>query len=269
MTRVWGEDGALLAETDGLAELESRLVAVPDVDVLDAHVHLGRDADGHELASEDLLADLKRWGLAGAVCFPASDPGDDRQFARANAVVREAADDARLIPFCRLNPAAPGWEQELATALAAGVRGVKLHPVGQSFRPESPESIAVVRAAGAEGLPVLFHAGFGARRLAEPFAALRAAAPDTRLILAHGGRGDARGLAAVFAEDDGVLFDTSLASLTDLVDLPPARICFGSDRPYGDYATAIDLVRRAARLARWSAPEIAGVFAGNLRRWLV
>lgn len=268
MTRVWGEHGALLAEAEALAELEERLVPVPDVEVFDAHVHLGRDADGHELAAADLLADIERWHLAGAVCFPASDPGDDGQFARANALVREAASDSRLIPFCRLDPATAGWEQELATALAAGVRGVKLHPVGQSFRPESPESIAVVRAAGAEGLPVLFHAGFGARRLAAPFAELRAAAPDTRLILAHGGRGDARGLAAAFADDEGVMFDTSLASLTDLVDLPPARLCFGSDRPYGDHATAIDLVRRAARLARWSPEETAGVFAGNLRRWL-
>ena len=32
-----------------------------------------------------LLADLERWGLESAVCFPANEPGPDRQFAGANA----------------------------------------------------------------------------------------------------------------------------------------------------------------------------------------
>ena len=272
MKRVWGEDAAQLealgVDVEALSALEAGLVAPPGCEVLDAHVHLGRDADGHRLTGVELLADLERWAISAAVCFPANAPGADGQFAAANASVREAAADPRVIPFCRLDPGAPGWEDELALAVGAGVRGLKLHPVGQSFRPESPESIDVVRAAAAAGLPVLFHAGFGARPLAAPFAALREAVPDARLILAHGGRGDARGLADAFAGDERVLFDTSLASLADLVDLPPARVCFGSDRPYGDYATAIDLVLRAARRAEWSAAELASVFAENLRAWL-
>lgn len=266
--RVWGEDGALLEDAEALAGLERRLVDLPAHEIVDAHVHLGRDRDGHELSLEGLTADLERWGIAGAICFPASEPGEDGQFAHANAAVRAAAADPRITPFCRLDPSSPGWEDELAVALSGGARGVKLHPVGQSFRPESPESIAVVEAATAESLPVLFHAGFGARRLAEPFTALRAAVPTARLILAHGGRGDARALADAFATDERVLFDTSLAALPDLICLPPARLCFGSDRPYGDYATALDLVVRAGHLAGWSADELANVFAGNLRSWL-
>lgn len=269
MTRVWGEDGELLEEMEALVELERRLVPPPAHEILDAHVHLGRDADGHELRAAELIADLDRWGISAAVCFPASEPGDDGQFAEANAAVRRAAAaDGRIIPFCRLDPGAPGWEQELGRALESGVRGVKLHPVGQSFHPESREGIAVVAAATGAGVPVLFHAGFGARRLAEPFLALRAAVPDARLVLAHGGRGDARALAEAFAGDDGVLFDTSLAVLPDLIGLPAERLCFGSDRPYGDYATGIDLVTRAGRIAGWSDAETAAVLAGNLRAWL-
>lgn len=272
MSRVWGEDSSLLAEAGldvgRLADLEAETPRAVNR-VVDAHVHLGRDVDGHELAADGLGADLDRWGIAAAVCFPASQPGPDRQFHDANAMVRDAASaDSRLTPFCRLDPSAPGWEAELEACCRSGVRGLKLHPVAQSFRPESPESCAAVAAASEAGLPVLFHAGFGARRLAEPFAALRASVPDARLILAHGGRGDARALLDVFRGDDRLLFDTSLATLTDLVEIPPAQLCFGSDRPYGDYATAVDLVRRAARRAEWTATQQDAVWAGNIEAWL-
>jgi hypothetical protein len=64
------------------------------------------------------------------------------------------------------------------------------------------------------------------------------------------------------------MLDTSLAALADLVALPPERICFGSDRPYGDHATALLLVRRAADVAGWSADDLTGVMGANLRRWL-
>ena len=58
-------------------------------------------------------------------------------------------------------------------------------------------------------------------------------------------------------------FDTSLAALVDLVDLPPARLVFGSDRPYGDYATGLQLAGCAARVAGWSAAELLGVMSAN------
>jgi predicted TIM-barrel fold metal-dependent hydrolase len=55
-----------------------------------------------------------------------------------------------------------------------------------------------------------------------------------------------------------------LAALPDLVGLPPERLLFGSDRPYGDYATALQLVGLAARIAAWSDAQVAGILAGNL-----
>ena len=47
---------------------------------------------------------------------------------------------------------------------------------------------AVVRDAAALGWPVTIHAGYGARPLAEPMAALVEAAPGARIVLAHAGR---------------------------------------------------------------------------------
>ena len=129
---MWGEDPAQLAAAglpvEELAARERDLEAglgLPDGERWDAHAHLGRDADGHALTAEGLLADLDRWGFAGAVCFPANEPGEDGQFAGANRRVLEAAaaSGGRLVPFCRLDPGLP-WEEALATAADAGARGL-------------------------------------------------------------------------------------------------------------------------------------------------
>jgi predicted TIM-barrel fold metal-dependent hydrolase len=237
--------------------------------IVDAHVHLGRDADGHALTADALLRDLDRWGIAAAVCFPPSAPGPGGQFSEANDAVLAAARGApeRVIPFCRLDPNGD-WAPELERAAEAGARGLKLHPVGQSFRPESDQSMEAVSAATARGWPVLFHAGFGARRLAEPFARLADAVPDARLILAHGGRGDARALAHQFAGEARIAFDTSLATVIDVAALAPAQLMFGSDRPYGEHAGALHLIAATAGVAGWSDADIAAVLGGNLMRWL-
>ena len=274
--RIWGEhrhalEGAGLSASE-LAGLEEELqdaLALPDVPILDAHVHLGRDADGHALDAEDLVADLDRWRIGTAVCFPANQPGASGRFTEANDVVLNAAREhpGRIVPFCRLDPTGE-WEAELMRAAAAGARGLKLHPVGQSFRPESEAGVAAVAAATTRGWPVLFHAGFGARRLAGPLADLLRQVPDARLILAHGGRGDARALAAEFAGDPRVLFDTSLATVADLATLPPAQLVFGSDRPYGEHASALHLVAAAAGVAGWDDVQLAGLLGANLAGWL-
>lgn len=277
-SRVWGEDRDLLAaagvDVATLDDLERAVTAEgprpAGVPVLDAHVHLGRDADGHELDRAGLLADMDRHGVDAAVCFPANDPGSDGQFSLANWNVAQAAAQApgRVIPFCRVDPRRPGAAEAMDRAAAAGARGLKLHPVAQRFRPEDPATIMVVRDASARGWPVLIHAGFGARALAAPIAALADAAPEATLILAHGGRGDARALRGGLADRPGIMFDTSLAALSDLVATPPERLCFGSDRPYGEHASALHLVACAARVAGWSPEGYAGVLGANLARIL-
>ncbi len=276
--RVWGEDAAQLAalgaDLDALTALEHTLAAelddLPREGSVDAHVHLGRDADGHQLDDVSLLADLDRWDISAAVCFPANEPGGDGRFVAANDAVSAAAarSDGRIVPFCRVDPSVPGAREVLAAAADGGARGLKLHPVAQRFRPEAPEVVAVVRDAADRGWPVTIPAGYGARALAGPIAALVAAVPDARIILAHAGRGDARALADRLHGWPNVMLDTSLAALCDLVALPPERLCFGSDRPYGDHATALRLVLTAGRIARWSPEQTAGVMGGNLRRWI-
>ncbi len=275
--RLLGQDAAVLAaagsDIDALREIEAwarRAVVVPDgAQIVDAHVHLGVDRDGHALAAADLVADMDANGIAASVAFPANEPGADGDFREANGRVADAASayPGRIIPFCRIDPTLP-IGRVLADADATGVRGVKLHPVAQRFHPEGEECVRVVREATDRGWPVLFHAGFGARPLGDAFARLIDQVPDARLILAHGGRGDHRALAAATAGHPGVLFDSSIAALPDLVTLAPERIVFGSDRPYGDHAQALHLVGVAARVAGWDDTAVRGVLGETLLKWI-
>jgi predicted TIM-barrel fold metal-dependent hydrolase len=269
--RVFGQSASLLAEAGidvtALAGLEDAVAlagGLPDGPRADIHVHLGRDRDRHTLSVEDLVDDMDRWGFGLAAAFALNDPGAAGDFVEANAMVSASAArrTARLVPFCRVDPNT-GWETAIDRAESAGARGLKLHPVAQRFAPDSDAVIACVARATAAGWPVLIHAGFGARARAAPLARLADAVPGARLILAHGARGDARAVREALAEHPGVWFDTSLAALSDLVDLPPERLMFGSDRPYGDYATGLQLVGCAARLAGWSSAQIDAVMYGN------
>ncbi|MBJ7366550.1 MAG: amidohydrolase family protein [Thermoleophilia bacterium] len=275
--RLLGQDAAVLAaagaDIDALREIEAwarRAVVVPDgAQIVDAHVHLGIDRDGHALAAADLVADMDANGIGASVAFPADEPGMDGDFREANSRVADAAVayPGRIIPFCRIDPTLP-IGRVLADADATGVRGVKLHPVAQRFHPEGDECVRVVREATDRGWPVLFHAGFGARPLGDAFARLIDQVPDARLILAHGGRGDHRALAAATAGHPGVLFDSSIAALPDLVTLAPERIVFGSDRPYGDHAQALHLVGVAARVAGWDDTAMRGMLGETLLKWI-
>ncbi len=275
--RLLGQDASVLeaagADVKALRALERQAVGTVALPaghrVVDAHVHLGVDRDGHALAADDLVADLDAAGIDAAVAFPPDEPGPGGDFRHANDRVAEAADRhaGRIIPFCRVDPAV-GAERAMQHAHEFGARGLKLHPVAQRFAPESDACVQVVRHATELGWPVLFHAGFGARPLGPAFAALLERVPTARLILAHGGRGDHRALAAVAAGYPDMVFDTSIAALPDLAALPPERIVFGSDRPYGDHAQALHLVGMAARVAGWDDRAMLGVMSGNLMRLL-
>jgi predicted TIM-barrel fold metal-dependent hydrolase len=269
--RIFGESADLLRhggiDVVELGERERELVrglGLPEGPRADVHAHLGRDRDGHALSAEQLIEDMDRWGIGHAAVFALNDPGPDGTFSAANdgvlaSVGRHAS---RLVPFCRIDPNT-NWQAVLERAALGGARGLKLHPIAQRFGPADEAAIACVAAATANGWPVLIHAGYGARSLADPLVALLAAVPDARLILAHGARGDARAVRHALADHPGVWFDTSLAALADLVDLPPERLVFGADRPYGDYATALQLVALAARAAGWSVEQTRGVLAGH------
>jgi len=93
--------------------------------LIDAHTHLALDEDGRSLTVEQLLAMLDVAGARRACVFPLHDPERRPGYRVPNDRVLQWAreSDARLIPFCRLDPA----EEPLAEARprhGAGTAGV-------------------------------------------------------------------------------------------------------------------------------------------------
>jgi hypothetical protein len=81
------------------------------------------------------------------------------------------------------------------------------------------------------------------------------------VILAHAGISDLGLLRDDAAELPNLLFDSSWWQIGDMLDLltsvPPGRVLYGSDMPYGHGLQASFLLRRAARQAGWSEEQLA------------
>jgi uncharacterized protein len=240
-----------------------------DAEVLDAHTHLGLDEDGRSLTLEQLLALLDDAGARRACVFPLHDPERRPGYRKPNdrvlAWARESA--GRLIPFCRLDPAEdPLGESE--RCLAAGARGIKLHPRAQDFVFEGREMDGLFRLAETAGVPILIHAGRGLPPLGAGLVDLARRHPGAVLILAHGAICDQGVLTAGLAEHPGVLFDISCFFPLDVIELfarvPAERIVFASDPPYGRPASSLYMALRVTQQAGLDAPATRGVLGATM-----
>ncbi len=257
-----------------LAEAQRLLPA--GAEVFDAHTHLGLDEDGRSLALAELLEMLDEAHARRACVFPLHDPERRPAYSVPNdrvlAWARES--EGRLIPFCRLDPS----EDPLAEAercLAAGARGIKLHPRAQEFGFDGSELRGIFAVAEQAGVPILIHAGRGLPPIARGLAELALAHPEVVLILAHGAICDQGILTSMLADHPGVLYDTSCFFALDVIELlaraPAERIVFASDPPYGQPQSGLYMALRVAahagldeRTTRGMLGEtIAGLFDGR------
>jgi predicted TIM-barrel fold metal-dependent hydrolase len=212
--------------------------AVPGVRLFDTHTHLGQnDPDGMKQTPAELLQTLDEADAVGAFTFPMHEPDGYRP---ANDMVIDAADgaDGLLVCFCRVSPETGTAPDEARRALAAGARGIKLHPRAEQFTLDHPAVRELAAIAHERRLPILIHAGRGIPALGSHTVALAEEFPDARFILAHAGITDLAWIWRVAADLPNLLFDTSWFMGADLRALyslvPPGQILFASDAPYGN-----------------------------------
>jgi hypothetical protein len=235
-----------------LAEVERLRPA--DVEVIDAHTHLGLDEDGRSLTLEQLLAQLDVAAARRACVFPLHDPDRHPSYRIPNdrVLAWTSESEGRLVPFCRLDPAEDPLD-EAQRCLAGGARGIKLHPRAQGFVFDGQEMDDVFALAEEVGVPILIHAGRGLPPLANGLAELALRHPGAVLILAHGAICDQGILTTRLADHPGVLYDISCFFPLDVIELfarvPAERIVFASDPPYGMPATTLYLALRVAKQA--------------------
>ncbi len=238
-----------LVEVFGLLADELAHLRPGGARVIDIHTHLGVDEDGMALDPAGLVEMLDIAGAEQAVVFPLHDPERDPAYRVPNdRVLRWAAEsDGRFIPLCRLDPLQdPVAEAE--RCLAAGARGIKLHPRAQSFALVGLCD-PIFALAEQAGVPILIHAGRG---LPEAFGTelveLAQRHPGAPLIMAHVGVADQGTLADGLRGHPAAVFDTSWMNMMDTLALfarvPAERIVFGADPPYGRTFVGLYIVLR-------------------------
>jgi predicted TIM-barrel fold metal-dependent hydrolase len=256
---------------DGILPWLSRMrEEIPGLEPLDAHTHLGsNDPDGYRCGREELVAALER--IDGrAIVFPMQEPDGYR--GANDMLIRESeASGGRLFPFCRLDPHdSPLAEAE--RALAAGARGIKLHPRAERFALDDSDLQPVFALANERRLTVLCHAGRGIPALGRHALEACARHPNMRLILAHAGISDLSWIWRVAPEHPNLFFDTAWWSPSDLQTLfalvPPGQILMASDAPYGTPAWGLASALRHALQVGLDPDQVRGLLGGQAARLL-
>jgi hypothetical protein len=258
----------MFADAPLIPWLEQLMEEVPGAHLIDAHTHIGQnDPDGYRCSRKELVGALEAID-ARAFVFPMHEPDG---YPPANDMVLAEADAAggRLFAFCRLDPAdSPATEAR--RCVAAGARGIKLHPRAEGFNLDHPALESVYAFADEERLPILCHAGRGIPALGRHAIEVCSRYPGLRLILAHAGISDLAWIWREAPDHPNLFFDTAWWSPTDLQALfalvAPGQILMASDAPYAtpSFGATMDL-RHGLQLGL-GAEAMRGILGGQALR---
>lgn len=238
--------------------------------LIDAHCHVG-ECVHYRLTPESLLAAMDRVGIDRAVLVPADGHIAVDNIAGNDLVLRavERWPD-RFWGFATVNP----WYgaravAELHRAVAAGLLGVKLHPILQGFLLCDPLVYPVVETAIELDVPVFFHTGTPVNALPLQLSELAQSYPEGRFIMGHLGNPDFwLDVTEAFRQAPNLWGEISPnlpTAVKRVVDAGYAdRLLFGSDTPHTDLSLEV------GKIQHWgvTAEQQAGMMAGNLLRLL-
>jgi len=226
----------MVSDTGLLPWYERLRAEVPDLDVFDAHTHIGaNDPDGFSCTRQELV-DFLGHVDASAFVFPMHEP--DGYPAANDFVMRAVAESGgTLRALCRVQPKDPGCVDEARRCLDAGVNGIKLHPRAEQFTLSEPSVRELVAAAHEHKATVLIHAGRGIPALGEDTVRLSGEFPEARIILAHCAISDLSWLWRELPDHPNLYIDTAWWAPADVLAMfalcPPSNIVWASDSPYG------------------------------------
>ncbi|MGW6278635.1 amidohydrolase family protein [Kribbella sp. NPDC055071] len=240
---------------------------------VDGLVYLGTSHFGYGQDAATALAGMDAIGTDVAVAVPMHPHRGGLPSANDVLMAAATASGGRLIPLCRVDP----WEgddavAELRRAVAAGARGLFLHPSEEHFRiNDGPLVRPIVECAAELAVPVMVAAGF--HLFAEPLQLAAAAAwtPANPFVLTNGGQFNISGLSGFDAElalaNDNVHVQTSAMYREDFLEGVVAK--FGPERLL--FATAAPLFtmryeRLRVDLAHFGDAERELILGGNSAR---
>lgn len=268
-------------------------IAPAAMEKLQAASHIHPFTDG---TAAMLRASMAKAGIGRSVVLPvATSPRQVPHINDAALRLHASAAETGVDSFGGLHPRYDKPEEEMDRLLAAGIRGIKVHPPYQGADLDDPAFLRILRGAAERDLAVLTHAGLdvglpGARQ-ATPEKILRALekTPGVTLILAHMGGWRCWEEAERLLSRCPVYLDTSFAlgamtpngdgyyqSEAELQMLSPGafadiarsfgadRVLFGTDSPWSDQAAC----RAAVEALPLTAEEKRLILGENAERLL-
>lgn len=218
--------------------------------ICDAHVHLGESGPWvpfmKPAISIDALVKLfDKFNVERAAVFPNPNVGD--KYPETNNYIAKCVKSypKRLVGFGRVDPRRGAEAVEEVTRMHKELRlkGLKLHPIVECFRPDHPFFEKLFKKTNELKMPILFHTGDG---FASPGLVSKVAKknPDALVILGHlkeGCLSALQQLQNIYVETSGAIPEFIELS----ADIDENRVLFGSDAPYYRYPTQIATVEAA------------------------
>lgn len=207
--------------------------------------HSGNYRAHHDGTVRGLLASMDRAGIERAVVVSiATKPSQVPRITDWSIGIA----GERIIPFASLHPLYRDFQKELDRIVAAGLKGIKLHPMYQEFTVDDPALFPLYRAMAERGLIALFHAGndiaFPVTGQASPlrFRRLLEAVPRLKLVVSHLGGWTAWEEVEENLLGEPVYLETSFGiseaepkQFRKIIDNhPPDLLLFGTDSPWID-----------------------------------
>lgn len=225
-------------------------------------------ADG---TGEGLLASMNRAGIGQCVVLPvATNP---EKLTSMNAAAVGSNGKNGMVCFGAMHPLAEDWKQQLESLKAAGIKGIKLHPVYQGVDITDVRYLRILEHCGQLGLIVVTHAGDeiaypGVVRCSPEMIAqaLKQVGP-VKMVLAHMGGWKNWDRVVDNIGPTGAFVDTSLSlgsiipaekevweeaelrlldeeRLCHMVNqLGSERVLFGTDSPWGEQKKELEAVQ--------------------------
>jgi predicted TIM-barrel fold metal-dependent hydrolase len=238
-------------------------------EIFDAHVHFGPSTQwlpyiDPEVTIENVIQKMEEHNIQKSIVFPNPHVGD--KYPELNDLMAEAQNKypSQIMGFGRTDPRR-GEEavKEIERIHSLGLKGVKLHPYVECFRPDHQDFDKFWNTIHNLGLTILVHTGtmFSAPGYLKHVLKKH---PDMKLILGH----LQEGCIPLMIEYKNVYSDTSGARvylLEHAVKTCEDKIVFGSDYPYLNYRVQMEVVR-ASDVSEGIKKKI---FAENFKKLLL
>lgn len=246
--------------------------------ITDAHNHVGMDIEGVVQEPRTLLRKMEQSHVARCVIFPFNEMKPGKAFSAANDYIAKvvAAYPDKFVGFARTDPRHPQAVEEVKRAVnELNLKGLKLHPRSQLFKPSDKMMVPVLEACVALRVPILFHSGFAYDPIPPMIAEVADSFPELPIILGHMGCSEVctptgvKEAIQVARDNENVYLETSRVLLTSCIARAvqvagDTRVIFGSDTPYGSQVEEIRTMLRAGL----SEASLGRIFSQNIEELL-